>query len=162
MCELTPQMAASVLYWRQIPYLANNSEYHYHLYNHFWRETTSLKNSSPALDHAIQNLALLNVCNDLLCAESKTPAIMVLLDLTSAFDAVDHEILISQLSQFVGIQGTAHKWFQSHLTKRFFSTDWRELFLLCSSHLLIQSFSGLQSWPVLFFFTHVLAWYNFR
>lgn len=41
--------------------------------------------------------------------------ILVLLDLTAAFDTVDHNILVSQLQHLVGICGSALDWFRSYL-----------------------------------------------
>lgn len=38
--------------------------------------------------------------------------VLVLLDLTAAFDMFDHDILISRLEQLVGIQGSALEWFR--------------------------------------------------
>lgn len=46
--------------------------------------------------------------------------IVVLLDLTAAFDTVDHEILISHLEQWVGIRGMALKWLRSFLEDQTF------------------------------------------
>ncbi len=51
-------------------------------------------------------LALLKVYNDiLLTVDSGASAILVLLDLSAAFDTVDHTILVSRLEQYAGIQG---------------------------------------------------------
>ena len=51
--------------------------------------------------------ALLNVHNDIaLSVDSGNPAVLVLLDLTAAFDTVNHAVLESRLEQHVGICGT--------------------------------------------------------
>ncbi len=66
--------------------------------------------------------ALLRVLNDtLLVTDSGDHVILILLDLTSAFDTVDHGTLLSRLEYFVGIQGTVLSWFKSYLTNRTFS-----------------------------------------
>uniref|UniRef100_A0A8P4K1H9 Reverse transcriptase domain-containing protein n=1 Tax=Dicentrarchus labrax TaxID=13489 RepID=A0A8P4K1H9_DICLA len=65
--------------------------------------------------------ALLRVFNDIfLATDSGDCVILVLLDLTAAFDTVDHEILISRLKQWVGIRGIALEWFRSYLADRTF------------------------------------------
>lgn len=52
---------------------------------------------------------------------SKKTLLVVLLDLTVAFDTVNHSILLSYLEQCVGIRGVALDWFKSSLTDRSFS-----------------------------------------
>ena len=42
----------------------------------------------------------------------------MLLDNSAAFDTVDHDVLISDLSNDIGIQGTALSWFESFLKSR--------------------------------------------
>uniref|UniRef100_A0A8C2EP51 Reverse transcriptase domain-containing protein n=1 Tax=Cyprinus carpio TaxID=7962 RepID=A0A8C2EP51_CYPCA len=65
--------------------------------------------------------ALLRVFNDIfLATDSGDCVILVLLDLTAAFDTVDHEILISHLRQRVGISGIALEWFRSYLADQTF------------------------------------------
>ncbi len=61
--------------------------------------------------------ALLRAFNDsLLATDSGDSVILILLDLTSAFDTVDHKIILFRLEYFVGIQGTVLNWFKSYLT----------------------------------------------
>jgi hypothetical protein len=43
---------------------------------------------------------------------------LVLLDLSAAFDTVDHDILFRRLNASCGINGTAIQWFRSYLTGR--------------------------------------------
>ena len=61
--------------------------------------------------------ALLRVHNDILCSlDQNKSVILLLLDLSAAFDTVDHAILISRLSNRFGVKGTALAWFKSYLT----------------------------------------------
>ena len=43
---------------------------------------------------------------------------LTLLDLSAAFDIIDHDLLITRLSAWYGISGTALSWFTSYLTDR--------------------------------------------
>ncbi len=68
--------------------------------------------------HSIE-IALLRVQNDILMELDKGNIVMlVLLDLSAAFDTIDHEILLNRLSTRCGIRGTALKWFHSYLKDR--------------------------------------------
>lgn len=68
--------------------------------------------------------ALLIVFNDIFIAtDSGDQVVLVLLDLTAAFDTIDHEILLSRLEHWVGIRGPALEWLHSYLTHRQFCVD---------------------------------------
>ena len=63
--------------------------------------------------------ALLRIQNDvLLDLGSKHGVVLVLLDLSAAFDTIDHKILLDRLKVLLGIQGTALAWFNSYLKLR--------------------------------------------
>ncbi len=63
--------------------------------------------------------ALLRVQNDILSAiDSQKVVILVLLDLSAAFDTISHEILLQRLYHRMGIQGAVHEWFASYLAGR--------------------------------------------
>ena len=64
--------------------------------------------------HSTETL-LLKVVNDLLIAcDQQKPTVLLLLDLSAAFDTVDRAILRNE----IGITGTSFKWFKSFLTER--------------------------------------------
>lgn len=59
-------------------------------------------------------IALVKVVNDLLiAADTGSPTILILLDLSAAFDTVDQTILVQPLRQHTTIFGTALNWFNS-------------------------------------------------
>jgi hypothetical protein len=59
------------------------------------------------------------VTNDLLRAvDDHGEAVLVLLDLSAAFDTVDHQILLRRLNARYGVTGKAHQWFASYLKDR--------------------------------------------
>ena len=63
--------------------------------------------------------ALLRVQNDLLRAvDTHGGAILVLLDLSAAFDTIDHQRLLHTLESSFGVKGKVLDWFQSYLTGR--------------------------------------------
>ncbi len=63
--------------------------------------------------------ALIKVQNDILCAlDNGNCVILIMLDLSVAFDTVNHKILLSRLSFRFGICGKAVPWLESNLTDR--------------------------------------------
>ena len=60
--------------------------------------------------------ALLCIKNEIHLALSKgMPTALVLLDLSVAFDTIDHDTLLSSLSARFDFAGSALKWFRSYL-----------------------------------------------
>ena len=63
--------------------------------------------------------ALIKVQNDILSAlDAGSSAILLMLDLSAAFDTIDHDILLSRLCNVYGITDNALDWFRSYLTGR--------------------------------------------
>ncbi len=63
--------------------------------------------------------ALLKVCDDILRGfEKQHVTSMALLDLSAAFDTVDHTIFLNRLSTDFGIEGRALDWMKSYLSSR--------------------------------------------
>ena len=69
--------------------------------------------------HHSTETALLKVQDYILRAiDNNCCVILLLLDLSAAFDAVDHCILLDRLSERFGITGSALEWFRSYLSNR--------------------------------------------
>lgn len=63
--------------------------------------------------------ALLRVQNDILTAiDNGKSACLILLDLSAAFDTIDHDLLLSFMQFKLGITGTVIEWFKSYLSDR--------------------------------------------
>ncbi len=67
----------------------------------------------------ITETALIRVTNDLLLSSDRgCISLLVLLDLSTAFETIDRKILLNRLENFVGISGSALAWFKSYLSDR--------------------------------------------
>ena len=74
--------------------------------------------SAYRINHSTET-ALAKVQSDILCRMDKGEVVLlVMLDLSAAFDTVDHQILLKQLQMDFGVEGTVLNWFRSYLTNR--------------------------------------------
>ena len=62
--------------------------------------------------------ALTKIQNNILIAlDNKRGVVLVLLDLSAAFDSVDHTLLLACMKR-IGVIDVAHQWFESYLSSR--------------------------------------------
>ena len=67
---------------------------------------------------------MLRIVNDILSAlDIDNISVLLLLDLSAAFDTIDHQILLSRLNSVFGIQSTALQSFHSYFSDRYQSTS---------------------------------------
>ena len=66
---------------------------------------------------------MLDIVNDIPSTLDNDTISVLLLDLSAAFDTIDHQILLSHLNSVFGIQSAAFQWFQSYLADRYQSTS---------------------------------------
>ena len=86
-----------------------------HLYHNNLLETFQ---SAYRIDHSTET-AVLSVVNDLLLqCDNHNVSIMALLDLSAAFDTIDHNILMERLKKTYGLDGLVLQWFKSYLDNR--------------------------------------------
>jgi len=74
---------------------------------------------SAYIPHRSTETAILRILSDILLAlDSGNIAILSLLDLSAAFDSVDHDTLLTRLHLTYGCTGAVLNWFKSYLTGR--------------------------------------------
>jgi len=79
-----------------------------------------VRQSAYCLYHSTET-AVTKVFNVLLQAtDKKDISALMLLDLTAAFDTVDHNLMLLKLERQFGLHGIVLKWFQSYLCDRIF------------------------------------------
>jgi hypothetical protein len=76
------------------------------------------RQSAYKKNHSTETL-LMKVHNDIMTSMDKGEvAFLVLLDLSAAFDTIDHKILLNRLKNMYGVEGRALRWFESYLHHR--------------------------------------------
>jgi len=89
------------------------------LNEHLAKNNLNIDHQSGYKKHHSTETLLITIVNDLLVASNEnTATVVMLLDLSAAFDTVDHSKLINILKCEIGIEGTALKWFTSFIRGR--------------------------------------------
>ena len=77
-----------------------------------------LRQSAYRKQHSTET-ALLKAVNDILLEmNSQHVTLLVMLDLSAAFDTVNHKILLERLQHDIGISGVPLQWFKSYLSNK--------------------------------------------
>ena len=89
------------------------------LEEHMTKNDLNISVQSAYKKHHSTETLLVRIVNDLLiAADENKSTVVLLLDLSAAFDTVDHQKLLSILYNEIGVCGNALKWFKSYLTGR--------------------------------------------
>ncbi len=87
---------------------------------------------SGFMPHHSTESALVKIANDLLLASDQSCILLlVLLDLSAAFNTIDHDILIDRLHNDTGIQGQTLRWFRSYLSDSYHFVYLNGFYELC-------------------------------
>lgn len=89
------------------------------LNEHLLKNDLNITNQSAYKKNNSTETVLIRLMNDLLVAsEEKSATVVMLLDLSAAFDLVDHDLLLKILGNEIGIRGIALEWFGNFLKGR--------------------------------------------
>ena len=92
----------------------------YQLNDHLSKHSLMPAHQSAYRQHHSTETALLRITTDILNASDRgLVSTLVLLDLSAAFDTIDHQLLLERLCSTFGIHDTALSWFRSYLHNRF-------------------------------------------
>ena len=73
--------------------------------------------------------AITRIYNDiLLMVDSRTNVLLMLLDLSAAFDTIHHGLLLKKLESYYGVRGYVLQWLESYLAERTFKVKVKESF----------------------------------
>ena len=83
--------------------------------NHLHLTSLHAKHQSPYKTGHSCETALLKICNDIFWRmEKKDIHLLIMLDLSAAFDTVSHKVLIDLFEKQFGVSGTALEWLQNY------------------------------------------------
>ena len=89
------------------------------LLNHMWiNKLHELYQSSYKRFHSTET-ALIKIHSDILSAlDKKQCVLLIMLDLSAAFDTIDHNVLLGRMNKVLGASGKVLDWFRSYITGR--------------------------------------------